>query len=128
MENEKIVETVVELKTKVEQHDKDIVKLQDQNEAIYRLATSVELLVQQGSNTNTNIKKLDESLNEKIDNVDSKVGKLGSKVGEMDDTIKEIKNQPDKKDAIKWNSSMKIIGTAILSAVIGIILVKIGLI
>ena len=128
MENEKLIETVAEHTVEIKNIKEIVSDIKSQNDAIYRLATSVELLAQQGSTTNDNIKKLDESLNDKIDKVDGKVDKVDDKVNKMDKDLTEVKSKDDKKDAKKWNNSMKIIGAAILSAVIGIVLVKIGLI
>ena len=127
MENEKLETVVSDHADKLARHDeqikqncKDIIKIENQTEAINRLATSVELLAQQGSTTNEKIEKLDKK-------VDDKFGLMDDKFGKMDDTIEEIKAQPDKKDADKWREIVKYVLLFMLGAVLGIVAKKIGL-
>ena len=125
MENEKLETVVARHDEQIKQNCKDITKLQDQGDAIYKLATSVELLAQNSAITNDRLDGLDI----KIDKVDDKVNKLDKDLNEVKNRdLVEIKNNNDKEDAKKWRGAMKIVGTAILSAIIGIILAKIGLI
>lgn len=117
MEDKEIVERVVKLETKSKQHDKDIDKLQGQNEAIYKIATSVELLAKESTITN-----------EKIEQLDIKIDKVDAKVGKMDETIEEIKCKPDKAIVKKYNEIVKYIILFILGAGLTIIAQKIGLV
>lgn len=128
MENEKLIETVAQHTVEIKNIKEDVADIKSQNDAIYRLATSVELLAQQGSTTNENIKKLDESLNDKIDKVDCKVDKVDNKVNKMDDTIEELKTQPDKKDADKWREITKYIVIFFVGSALTLFAKKIGLI
>ena len=123
MENEKLVEAVnihsveiAKLKEQNKSQDKDIEKLQDQGEAIYKLATSVELLAQNSAITN-----------ERLEGLDCKIDKVDDKVNKLDKDLSEVKNKDDKEDAKKWNSLVKQIITIVVSVVIGIVLAKIGL-
>ena len=116
MENEKIIETVTRLETKVEQHDKEIEELKDTTKVLYEMNTNIKILAMQGT-TQT----------EKIDSIESKVGKLDTKVEKMDITIEEIKCIPDKKDAEKWKGLTKQVFTLLVGAVIAIVFTKIGL-
>lgn len=84
---------------------------------MYKIATSVELLAKESITTNDNLCKLD-----------TKIDKTNEKVDKLDKDLSEVKNKDDEKDAKKWRGTIKIIGTAILSAIIGIVLAKIGLI
>jgi len=127
MENEKLetvvsdhADTLARHDEQIKQNCKDIIKIENQTEAINRLATSVELLAQQGSTTNEKIEKLDKK-------VDDKFGLMDDKFGKMDDTIEEIKAQPDKKDADKWREIVKYVLLFMLGAVLGIVAKKIGL-
>ncbi len=122
--DETIETRVARLETKVEQkceqYDKDIDRLQDQTDAINRLATSVELLAKESTTTNEKLEKIDVNLNKKIDKVDEKVNKL-------DTDLNEVKNQDDKKDAKKWNILMKQVMIILVSVILGVALAKIGL-
>lgn len=123
MENEKLVETVnvhsveiAKLKEQNKTQNKDIEKLQDQGEAIYKLATSVELLAQNSAITN-----------ERLEGLDCKIDKVDDKVNKLDKDLSDVKVQADKEDAKKWRSLVKQILTIVVSVVVGIVLAKIGL-
>jgi len=126
MENE-IIERVVKLETKSEQYDKDIDKLQNQTEAIYKLANSVELLAKQSSITNEKLDDLDVRLNEKIDGVDSKVNGVDSKVNKLNEEMTDVKTQADKKDARKWDKLMWLIAGVIIATLAGIVKTALGI-
>lgn len=117
MDIEKIETVVARHDEQIKQNCKDIEKLQDQGEAIYKLATSVELLAQNSAITNERL----EGLDYKIDEVDDKVNKL-------DKDLSDVKVQADKKDAKKWREGAKYIGLTVLGAVIALVLKQIGLI
>lgn len=124
MENEKLVETVNEhsveiakLKEQNKTQNKDIEKLQDQGEAIYKLATSVELLAQNSAITN-----------ERLEGLDCKIDKVDDKVNKLDKDLNDVKNKNDKEDAKKWREGAKYVGLTILGAVVALVLKQIGLI
>lgn len=124
MENDKLVETVNEhsveiakLKEQNKTQNKDIEKLQDQGEAIYKLATSVELLAQNSA-----------IINERLGDLDCKIDKVDDKVNKLDKDLTDVKNKNDKQDAKKWRNTIKYIATAILGAVVALVLKQIGLI
>lgn len=124
MENEKLAETVsnhsveiAKLKEQNKNQDREIYELKDTTALMYKITTSVELLAKESITTNDNLCKLD-----------TKIDKTNEKVDKLDKDLSEVKNKDDEKDAKKWRGTIKIIGTAILSAIIGIVLAKIGLI
>ena len=125
MENEKLETVVARHDEQIKQNCKDITKLQDQGDAIYKLATSVELLAQNSAITNDRLDGLDI----KIDKVDDKVNKLDKDLNKVKNRdLVEIKNNNDKEDAKKWRGAIKYITTAILGAVVALVLKQIGLI
>lgn len=117
MENEKIETVVARHDEQLKQHDKDICKLQDQAEAINRLATSVELLAKESTHTN-----------EKLENMGRKIDKTNEKVDKLDSAVEDIKNRPEEEDSKKWKNLKKQVFTAIVTAIIALVLAKVGLI
>jgi len=118
MENEsKIVERVVKLESKSEQHDKDIIDLKDTTKVLHEMSANIKILALQGT-TQT----------EKIDNIECKVGKLDDKVEKMDVTIEEIKCKPDKEDAQKWRETAKYIIIFFVGSALTLVAKQIGLI
>lgn len=140
MENEKLVETVNEhsveiakLKEQNKTQDKDISELKDTTALMYKIATSVELLAKESTHTNEKLEKIDE----KVTNVEkdlsevkiknNEISEIKDDISGMKKDINKVKCKDDEDDAKKWRGAMKIVGTAVLSAIIGIVLVKIGL-
>lgn len=122
MEKEKeLIETVARHDVEIKNIKDDVSELKTQNETLHRMATSIELLAQQGSTTNDNIENVNKNLSTKIDKVDGKVNKL-------DKDLTEVKVQSDKKDAAKWNNAVKYVLTAIGGAIVTLVLKHIGLI
>lgn len=109
MENEKIVETVAKLETKVEQHDKEIDELKDTTKLLHEMSANIKILALQGT-TQT----------EKIDNIECKVEKL-------DKDLNDVKIKDDKRDANKWREVVKYIVIFVLGVVLTIVKQKIGL-
>jgi len=118
MENEsKIVERVVKLEAKSEQHDKDIIDLKDTTKVLHEMSANIKILALQGT-----------VQTEKIDNIECKVGKLDDKVEKMDVTIGEIKCKPDKEDAQKWRETAKYIIIFFVGSALTLVAKQIGLI
>ena len=111
MENEsKIVERVVKLETKAEQHDKDIVDLKDTTKVLHEMSANIKILALQGS-TQT----------KKIDNIECKVEKL-------DKDLNEVKSKEDKTDAKKWREIIKYIIIFFVGSTLTLFAKQIGLI
>lgn len=111
MENEsKVVERVVKLETKSDQHDKDIVDLKDTTKVLHEMSANIKILALQGT-TQT----------EKIDNIECKVEKL-------DKDLNEVKSKEDKIDAKKWREIVKYIVIFFVSSVLTLFAKQIGLI
>lgn len=140
MENEKLVETVAKhgveiakLKEQNKNQDREIYELKDTTALMYKIATSVELLAKESIHTNSKLEKIDEKVTNvekdlsevKIKNND--LSKIKEDISGMKDDINKVKCKDDEDDAKKWRGTMKIVGTAVLGAVIGIVLSKIGL-
>lgn len=117
MDIEKIETVVARHDEQIKQHDKDIIDLKDTTKVLHEMNTNIKILAMQGT-TQT----------EKIESIENKVGKLDNKVEKMDITIEEIKCKPNEEDAKKWRDTIKYITTAILGAVIALVLKQIGLI
>lgn len=124
MENEKLVEAVnihsveiAKLKEQNKSQDKDIEKLQDQGEAIYKLATSVELLAQNSAITN-----------ERLEGLDCKIDKVDDKVNKLDKDLSDVKVQADKKDAQKWREIVKYVVIFFVGSALTLFAKQIGLI
>lgn len=118
MENEsKIVERVVILETKSEQHDKDIVDLKDTQRMMYEMNTNIKLLVEKIGSTN-----------EEIVEIKDDITGIKCDMSGMKEDINEVKNKNDKDDAKKWRNTVKYIATAVLGAIVALVLKQIGLI
>jgi len=117
MENEnKIVERVVKLETKSEQHDKDIVDLKDTQRMMYEMNTNIKLLVEKIGNTNDDLVEMKDDITG-----------IKSDMSGMKEDINEVKIQADKKDAKKWDKLIWLIIGVIVTAIAGIIKTALGI-
>lgn len=117
MENEnKIIERVVKLETKSDQHEKDIVELKDTQKMMYEMNSNIKLLVEKIGNTN-------EDLVEMKDDITG----IKSDMSGMKDDINEVKIQADKKDAKKWDKLVWLIIGAIVTIIAGVIKTALGI-
>ena len=111
MENEsKIVERVVKLETKAEQHDKDIIDLKDTQRMMYEMNGNIKMLV------------------EKIGSTNEEICGIKNDVGSLREDMNDVKTKADKKDAQKWDKLIWIIIGAVVMAVLGMAFKQIGLV
>ena len=117
MDIEKIETVVARHDEQIKQNCKDIEKLQDQTEAINKLAISVELIAQNSSITN-----------ERLDGLDTKIDRVDDKVNKLDKDLGEVKNKDDKEDAKKWREIVKYIMIFFVGSALTLLGKQIGLI
>ena len=110
-------EQIKELDRRFEEHkveeDKRFSKVEDMHDLIYRLGTNVEVL---GTNVNN-----------KLDAMDTKITKVETKVDKMETKYTELENKPAKNSLKVWQTIGKKALDVIVGAVVGAVLVLIGL-
>jgi archaellum component FlaC len=114
MENEsKILETVAQHTVEINNIKEDVAELKDTQKMIYEMNSNISRLVDKLGDTNDEIVELKSDMKKDI--------------GNLRTDMEEVKTQADKKDAKKWNESVKYIVLFILGAGLTIIAQKIGL-